>query len=936
MKDLVICEKPDLAVKLMKGLSSVMQQKFERHDGYFESENYIVTFAFGHLFELFDVEMYRQDYDENTVYPWTMEGIPFVPENHAFQFVLKRKPAKNTDGRTVMKIDSGVKKQFEMIKKLVDREDVNHVINCGDADREGEIIVRLILKEAKNRKTVYRLWVNTQIPYELANGMKFLKKDYEQDHIANEGFARMYIDWLWGINYTRFASLKTRVTLRIGRVISAIVWAIYLRDMEIKNFKPEKYYVVASDEETHGDKVTLKSKHQFQKDEKEQAEELARIYDGLDAVVTDIKKESKAQARPKLFSLTTMQKAMSKAYTFSPDRTLKGVQKIYEKGFVTYPRTGTEYLSESEKGTAKKVIEAYVKAGYDDIEFRDGKSIFDTTKVESHSALIPTYVVPTEAEMASMSDDERKCYEMIRNRFLAVFCKEDYVLDVTTMSIDVGVPSDDIKTGERFELKGKILKELGWKKYDFSDSKDKMLPALKVGDQVVTDFKDVEKLTQPPKHFTESEMLSFLENPFRKEKNMSEDEHYKAMRDGVEIGTEATRSSIIKNAIDAEYIAVNKSTYTILPKGAFMCQTLQSLDIDMSKEKTVELSQVLKKVNRGEMSVDEAIDVAYDEVAQNINKGREKVVQLGNRNAGKEVIGKCPVCGGYVYENKSGYACSRDNCDFILWKNNKYFQAFGIASVTKAMAKALLNKGHMRVKGLRNMKTGKEYDVSFEMSYDRANKQCQFRVVDEVIGVCPVCGRDVIETKGFVVCSGNKKDDQQCNFFLSKDQRFFEQWTGKKITTSQIKTLLKKRRLDIQCLKKDKSGTYPGAVTLVSVEKEGKTYWGLHREQIDFSTLEREVIGYCPKCGAPIYEGEKNFYCSNQECRFALWKEMKHFSNTLKITKAKAKALLSGKGMAAFKLVSKAGKEYEAYLAIKLNGDYVNFEQVGFVNRKKK
>ena len=286
----IIAEKPSLARNIANGLG-----EFKRRDGYLENENYLITWAFGHLFSLCDIEEYTND--SNT--KWRIDNIPCFPEK--FKFGLKKDKNK--------KVDEGVVKQFDIISTLVNRDDVDEIINAGDADREGEIIVRLCVDNAlKGEKKLTRLWLPDQTEETVREAINSLKEEKEYDNLANEGFARTYIDWLYGVNLTRYATLKSGVLLRVGRVIVPIVKAIYDRDLSIRNFVSEIYYGISSNSEVNGEIIELNSKLKFDKDKFEEAKKTCNLYNGKKAkVVSKTTKKDKLDAG-KLYSLSTRKK----------------------------------------------------------------------------------------------------------------------------------------------------------------------------------------------------------------------------------------------------------------------------------------------------------------------------------------------------------------------------------------------------------------------------------------------------------------------------------------------------------------------------------------------------------------------------------------------------------------------------------------------------
>ncbi|MBR4720628.1 MAG: hypothetical protein IK057_02570 [Clostridia bacterium] len=255
---LIIAEKPSLARNIAAGIG-----KMQRADGFLYDENYIITWAFGHLFSLADIE----DYSPNSAGKWTLQNIPCFPEN--FEFKLKR----DKNG----KVDAGVKKQFETIKTLINRDDVDTVVNAGDSDREGEIIVRICINKANcKNKAFKRLWLPDQTPQTVRSALSDMKDESQYDNLANEGYARTFLDWLYGVNLTRYATLKTGTLLRVGRVIVPIVKAIYDRDMAIRNFKPDIYYAITSKAETKGEEIELTSTKKFQKNDLKRRKSFAK------------------------------------------------------------------------------------------------------------------------------------------------------------------------------------------------------------------------------------------------------------------------------------------------------------------------------------------------------------------------------------------------------------------------------------------------------------------------------------------------------------------------------------------------------------------------------------------------------------------------------------------------------------------------------------
>lgn len=681
----IIAEKPSLARNIVAGIGEM-----KKKNGYFENSEYIVTWAFGHLFSLCDIEDYSPQPSESR--KWTLDNLPCFPDK--FRFHLK----KDDKGKE----DDGVKKQFETIKALLNRKDVDKIVNAGDSDREGEIIVRLCVNNAlSENKPFYRLWLPDQTPQTVSKALSEMKEEKEYENLANEGFSRTYIDWLYGVNLTRYASIKTGTLLRVGRVIIPIVKAIYDRDLEIENFKPEIYYALVSKAKTNGEVIELTSKYKFSAAEKAKAERCCERMNVLEAVVTDKKSKKEILFPGKLYSLTKLQNFLGKKYKMPMEKSLSIVQKLYENGYVSYPRTNSEYLATNEKDKVKQIISGVKKLGYP-VVFKDKKTIFDDSKIESHSALTPTYKIP---DKGSLNDDEFTVYSAILRRFVAIFCEEECYIEKSELTISLGGKED-------YSIKGSMILTEGWTKYDGGEKKDKMLPKLEKGDKVNVDFHPEEKQTQPPKHYTIETLNNYLKNPFKDDKTSDEndDEDYKAIFKGLELGTEATRTGIIDNAKKSGYISLKKDVYFIENGGKYLIEQLSDMNISMDKYKTSRLGQALKKVYHGEMTIDESVKMAENEIRQ---------VFETDKNAGSgfygDVIGKCPKCGKNVARGRYSYACEDfpDKCDFKI-----NLRILG-CPVPKEQAAKLLTNGKTDKMNFTSIKTGKVFSSSLKLDENK-------------------------------------------------------------------------------------------------------------------------------------------------------------------------------------------------------------------------
>ncbi len=698
---LIIAEKPSLGRNIAAALGAT-----GRGDGCLIGETYIVTWAFGHLFSLCDVEDYLPDGDGSA--KWTLDNLPCFPESFRFRLrgtgsgkkTKKRNVRSGKGGGKSSFGDDGIPKQFAIISDLCRREDVTHIVNAGDADREGEIIVRLILSHALAAgdgkpavdKPIMRLWLPDQTEKTIRAAAASLISDAEYDNLANEGFARTYVDWLWGVNLTRYASIRTGTLLRVGRVIVPIVRAIYDRDMEIRRFVPRPYITCVSKEKTHGQMLEMTSKTEFDATDagRSEAEALCARYNRCDAVVTALRQNRVPMHPGKLYSLSVLQSTLGKKYKMPMEKSLAILQKLYEEGYVTYPRTNSEYLATAEKEKISDILANVRKLGYP-VVMKDSPKIFDDAKIESHSALTPTYKIP---DKNRLTEEEMQVYSTIFRRFAAVFCEKECIAEKTEAEVTLfenGVPL------ETFKLRGTVILEPGWMKYDDAPKKYKTLPPLAEGEHVKINFKPVDRETKPPEHYTIETLNNYLKNPFKDDKTskkkalaalgISEDEEnedgrddsedYRAVFEGLELGTEATRTGIIDNARQTGYIQLKKDVYTILPDGEFFIESLAKMEITMDKYKTSMLGRALKRVFRGEASISDCVALAEEEIRAIFAKKDETTVtkipfrpkgkgKRGQKTAAYTASGEkrpavgagvCPLCGGDIVRGSYAWGC---------------------------------------------------------------------------------------------------------------------------------------------------------------------------------------------------------------------------------------------------------------------------------------
>ena len=681
MKKLIIAEKPSLA----RNIASALNVRVSK-EGYMENEKYIVSWTFGHLFKLRDVDGYVGEKRK-----WSEVKLPFFPEK--FEFDLKN--------------DLGIKKQYKILNNLINSNEVDEIVNAGDADREGQIIVDIIINAIKTDKKIKRLWLPEQTEETIRKAINNLEDNSKYKNLHNEGLARTYMDWLMGINLTRYISLKANTLFPVGRVLIPVIKHIYDKDLAIKNFIPEKYFTIESETMCNGTLLKLICDKKYNLLELEKAKSYSYELNRNKGIVKDITEKEIILNPPKLFSLSKLQSKLSKENKISFAKSLEIIQKLYEKGFITYPRTNTEYLAEEEKDKVRELIKLY--SDYE-LVFKDSKKIFDSSKIESHSAVMPTLKVP---DMNSLDLEEKIIFETIRNRFISNFLKEQAIINQTEIKIAVG--------NEIFNLKGKSVKQEGFLKYE-NQKIDNKLPYFEINQKIDVDFKVVDKLTVPPKKVTEENLSNYLKNPFRKEKNQENEDdtqEYREIMKGVEIGTEATRTGIIENAKKYGYITSGKQNFSITEKGIKLIELLDLLHINLYAEKTVEFSMLQKDIYNNRKTVDDIIEKTKSELQNIINRDAE-VEKLEKE---MEVIGKCPKCNSNIYENSKSYYCSnyKKGCKTSLWKEASYFGQK--IKISKDNAKKLL-RGEQVVFKIKS-KSGKEYNAHFgiEINGDYLNLQ---------------------------------------------------------------------------------------------------------------------------------------------------------------------------------------------------------------------
>lgn len=727
---LILAEKPSVA----KTIASFLGAKV-RKQGYFEGNGYIVTYAVGHLVSLYDMK----DYDkERYSGSWKMNNFPFIPPDK-FKF----------------KVDKSKKDQFNTIKSLLKRDDIEYIINATDNDREGELIAFLIFFLAKPKIPIKRILVNEWTPEDITRGMQNLKDNSEMLNLQAAGYTRLITDWLIGINFTSVATLKygNGKMLNIGRVILPTVKLVYDRDMEIKNFVPKTYYEIEANFKCKNGQYKGKYLVKGKETKVDTLEECKKILDEITsdkATIKDKKVTNTKEYAPKLFSLTSLQGYITSKYArFTSDKVLSVCQSLYEGkgkgGFITYPRTDSIYLEESLTSKVEQTLnklKTYLPY-QDKVKFSKTKRVFDSSKVDSHSAIIPTYIVPS-----GLNEDEQIIYNAIKDRFIANFMPP------------AEFENTDIKTiidNKTFQTKGKVLKKKGYLEVYNKQEKNDLLPVVEKGEIVdLLDKNHVEKQTTPPKSYTEDTLLKAMKNCG---KNVSDEDT--TVLSGYSIGTSATRAEVLKKIKDVGYVKKKGKSYYITDLGINLVEIFpvkELLDIDF----TGKLEKSLSDIQKGKFTRKEYLNNICSFIVRSVNTMKmdsKKNINTENyvystkykkyikesslkssesksssnkksntsnsktssdKDTYKQSLGKCPVCGGDVFEYEKGFFCQNyKNCKYGVWNEDQCFKRLK-KKPNKTMMKSLLKKGEAKVKSFTDS-NGNKFDAIVKYQKNPAN-----------------------------------------------------------------------------------------------------------------------------------------------------------------------------------------------------------------------
>ena len=687
MSKLVICEKPSVAKSIASALGVT-----SRADGYFEGGGWLISWCIGHLVGLADAAAYNDRYKK-----WRYEDLPILPD--PFRYVVSEEKAD----------------QFHILRSLMERPDVTELVNACDAGREGELIFRLVYEAAGCSKPFSRLWISSMEDAAIREGFADLRPGKDYDPLYQSALCRQKADWLIGINASRLFSVLYHRTLNIGRVQTPTLAMLADRDGKIVLFRKEKYHHVRltlEGAEAVSDRIVSP----------EDAQAIRDACDGQRAVCVSLVREKKAEKPPKLYDLTTLQREANRVFGYTAKQTLDYAQSLYEKKLLTYPRTDSRYLTGDMAETASVVLHLAARVPPFDAcpeFFPDVLALVNDKEVSDHHALIPTLELE-KADVPALPVGER-------NILLLVCCKllcaaaEPFVYEAVTATFDCG--------GHTFTAKGKQVLSQGWRTIQEvfrSSLKEKpededavgVLPALTEGQAFEPVAASVtEHFTSPPKPYTEDTLLSAMENAGKED--MPEDAERKGL------GTPATRAAIIEKLVSGGF--VERKGKNLIPTKAGVNLVTVLPELLTSPKLTADWEQRLNEVAKGQASPEDFMD-GIEAMAAELVRKYSHISEDGQKlfQPEKETVGLCPRCGKPVYEGKKNFACSDRACQFVMWKNDRFFEQRGKVFTIK-IAAALLKDGKAKVKRLRSLRTGKTYDGTIVLA-DTGGKYVNYHI----------------------------------------------------------------------------------------------------------------------------------------------------------------------------------------------------------------
>ena len=684
---LVVCEKPSVAKSIASALGVT-----SRADGHFEGGGWLIFWCIGHLVGLADAAAYDDRYKK-----WRYEDLPILPD--PFRYVVSEEKAA----------------QFHILRSLMECSDVTELVNACDAGREGELIFRLVYEAAGCSKPFSRLWISSMEDAAIREGFTDLRPGADYDPLYQSALCRQKADWFIGINASRLFSVLYHRTLNVGRVQTPTLAMLANRDSKIVLFRKEKYHHVRlalEGAEAVSDRIVST----------EDAQTIRDACDGQRAVCVSVARDKKTEKPPKLYDLTTLQREANRVFGYTAKQTLDYAQSLYEKKLLTYPRTDSRYLTCDMAETASVVLHLAARVPPFDAcpeFFPDVAALVNDKEVSDHHALIPTLELE-KADVPGLPVGERNILLLVCCKLLCAVA-EPFVYEAVTATFDCG--------GHTFTAKGRQVLSQGWRAIQevfHSSLKEKpededaegVLPALTEGQAFESVVASVtEHFTSPPKPYTEDTLLSAMENAGKED-----------MPDEVErrgLGTPATRAAIIEKLVSGGF--VERKGKNLIPTKAGVNLVTVLPELLTSPKLTADWEQRLNEVAKDQVSPEDFMD-GIEAMAAELVRKYSHISEDGQKlfQPEKETVGLCPRCGKPVYEGKKNFACSDRACQFVMWKNDRFFEQRGKVFTTK-IAAALLKDGKAKVKRLRSLRTGKTYDGTIVLA-DTGGKYVNYHI----------------------------------------------------------------------------------------------------------------------------------------------------------------------------------------------------------------
>lgn len=942
-KSLIITEKPSVAQEFARilGVSG-------RNDGYIENSDYVITWCVGHLVEMVYPEVYDEKYKK-----WKLEDLPFLPKEYKYDVI----PA--------------VSKQYDVVHKMLHREDIDTVYWAGDAGKEGQTIEENIRMYGGVRDGMkeLRVWIDSQTEEEIKRGIREAKPMSDYANLGKSGIMRTIEDYAMGINFSRAMSVKygnllndaagTRsyTAIAVGRVMTCVLGMVVIREREIRNFVETPFYRVvgsftdanieaewkAVEGSKYFESPLLYKENGFKK--QESAENLIAELSGKTAVVSSIERGTSRKKAPLLFNLAELQAECSKRFKISPDETLQVAQDLYEKKLTTYPRTDARVLSTAvAKEIGKNVsrlkgyepvqgyVERIMKEG---LHYNIAKTQYtDDSKITDHYAIIPTGQL---TELRSLNELQRSVYDLIARRFLSIFYP---AAEYQTVKLVIAVGEEKLFAGAK-ALKAPGFLEIAGRKQEEEkegsnkeDNEETDSPGLlELADQLtkgqelpVNGYSLKEGSTKPPKRYTSGSMVLAMENAGQ----LIEDEELRAQIKGSGIGTSATRAEIIKKLVRIGYLHLNKKSQILSPEvlGEMVYEVVNmTVPALLNPKMTASWEKGLDGITRGTVIMEDYREKLEDfirketlnMVERNLTSQLVAQIQPLTGKGARGIVAKkklgiaCPVCGGELETTPFGYGCGNYKKDGTGCK----FSVGAIAGrdLSEEEFKDLITKGRTDVLEGFVAKSKKKFPASLVLQKDeegRVNITFDFSANEPQIveGIkCPSCGGDIVATAyGFRCIHFDREKEDGCDFSVGKIAE-------KSLNVSQLTELITNGRTETIRGFKSKTGKKFDACLCMEKDENGKTVIKFDFEHVEAKKV-KDVV--CPLCGGEIVQTPFGFGCANyskenpESCRFSIGKMAEK-----SLTESQVRELLTNGRTGTIRgFKSKTGKKFDARVAL--------------------